>query len=57
MKYLDLNMSISFEKEMLEEDMSELAEDIVSWILKQKNVKGVGYDHDTREAHKVEIPF
>ncbi len=57
MKYLDLNMSISFEEEMSEETMNELAEDIVSWILNQRNIKGVGYDYDIREAYKVKIPF
>lgn len=57
MKYLDIDMSISFNEELTEEEMDELIEYIVSYILKQKNIKGVGYDSKIRESSKINLNF
>lgn len=57
MKFLDIDMSISFKEELSEEEMDNLAEEITSFILKNKYVKGVGYDSNIRESSGIELPF
>ncbi|SDI15289.1 hypothetical protein SAMN05192534_12343 [Alteribacillus persepolensis] len=53
MQFLELEIAIGLKEELDDEELQELTEDIVDYILRKKNVKGVGHDKSVRYTEPV----